>query len=202
MRDPSRRRRPLRAGTVRRLAAAALAAAVLVLTPAGGSSRAPAAAAEACANVDRPVDGLSRAQARAATVCEIRRQRRLAGTRTGRPDDRLHRAARSHARAMIAKDCYQHVCPGERSIEGRLMRSGYLRGARRWSYGENIGCATTVRQMIATWLGAASSRRNLLGQRFRDIGAAVTRAVPSQAEGCSSREYGTFTVLLAVRHPR
>ncbi|MBA2240800.1 MAG: CAP domain-containing protein [Solirubrobacterales bacterium] len=156
-----------------------------------------------CPAADRPVDGLSRAEARAATVCEIRRQRRLTGRAVVRPDAQLHTATRRHARLMVKQDCYEHICRGEASIEGRLFKSGYLRGARNWSYGENIGCATSVRQMIATWLANEPSRKILLGKAYRDIGATVTKGVPSEAQNCTSDpSYGTFTVLLAVRQPR
>ena len=68
----------------------------------------------------------------------------------------------------------------------RMVRRGYLfhtqdlysfvraYGPSRW--GENVGQATWLRQVVSMWMRSASHRQNVLNRGFRRVGVGVVRA--------------------------
>jgi uncharacterized protein YkwD len=152
----------------------------------------------ACPNAKAPAADLSRKALRRVTTCLINNLRRNRGQVPVSRNLRLQRAAQRHTRVMVRTSCLKHRCPGEPRLQRRIRRSGYLDGARRWSFAENTGCAQTARAMIRSWRQSRFHRTNMLGPRFRDIGVGVVGR-PARAR-CPAKA-ATFTALLAWRRP-
>lgn len=200
---PENRRRP--EGRTRRRWRAGLGAglvvlaATLVLTtgPAEPPARAEAdSSTPKCAGASKQVRKLSGSEIERATVCVVGVERKQRGLEPGALEERLDDAADGHAERMIRKDCFSHRCPGEPELEERLRRAGYLDEASDWSFAENIGCATTVEAMVKAWHKERSSRRNMFGEGFRDLGVGFTKKVPRRCDG--PPKAGTFTLVLGV----
>ncbi|UJA19777.1 CAP domain-containing protein [Thermoleophilia bacterium SCSIO 60948] len=188
--------------TIRGVLLAGLAAAcvaLLLLGVEGSDSPARAGeetAAAKCAGANKPVRRLGSQKAERALACRVRAERTARERSPGEIDALLEAAADAHARRMLERDCFSHRCPGEADLEGRLRKAGYLDGASDWEFAENIGCATTADAMVRAWLRDRSSRRNLLGPEFEDIGIGFTKRAPSGCEG--PRKAGAFTLVLVI----
>lgn len=184
------------------VAVAAIGAAVL-LGGARGSQPAAQAGEEVaspkCAGAAKPVRRLSERKAERAVACRVGVERKARRREPGRLDAALDAAAGAHAERMLRKDCFSHRCPGEEDLEGRLREAGYLDGASDWSFAENIGCATTVDAMVRAWLRERSSRANLLGAEFEDLGIGFTKRSPRGCDG--PPKSGAFTLVLGVTEP-
>ncbi len=146
-----------------------------------GPAAAPSSAAE-CRNSSNPAYKLSGKEARKATLCLINKERDKRGMRDLRADKRQQRAAASHNRTMLRKNCFSHQCAGERDLVGRIQAAGYLPCNCSWSVGENIawgsGSSSSPRQIVGAWMNSAPHRANILNRRFEHIGVAVGRGAP------------------------
>ncbi len=160
----------------------------------------PAAAASTCAHADSGIDDASAGQLANAVRCLINDDRAARDRRRLSDDGKLRRAARRHNKAMLGKNCWSNQCPGEPRLERRIRDSGYLKGARRWSYGEVFGCADTPRAMLSTWLGKNFARGNIRERAFRDVGVAAVRDQVRRSI-CDEGTEVTFTVVFARRAP-
>jgi uncharacterized protein YkwD len=171
--------------------------AVLALVLAGfaalllGPAAAPSSAAE-CKNSSKPGYKLSGKNASRATLCLLNKERDARGMRDLRIDRRQQRAAKSHNRTMIRKNCFSHQCAGERDLVGRIQAAGYLPCNCSWSVGENIawgsGSSSSPRQIVDAWMNSAPHRSNILNRRFEHIGVAVHRGAPG-----AGRQAATYT---------
>lgn len=168
--------------------AAPAAAAALALAPAataGASSCAAAASSPAVASI---------AAAKRATVCLINEVRRRHHLRPLRLDARLSRAARRHSRAMVAHHYFGHG-----DFVGRIRKTGYLRGARVWTAGENIawgsGSHATPRAIFRLWMRSPGHRANILRASFREIGIGIHRGAPQRGRARAA----TYTTDFAAR---
>ena len=162
---------------------------------------AAAAARGDCANADStPKDATAKQMSRAVR-CLINQERAERDKRELRVDRDLRRVARRHNELMLEEHCFRHRCPGEAPLRERIAKSGYVKDGR-FGFGENIGCATTPREMVRAWMGGRLQRRNLLGQRFRHIGVGADRGSPPPPDGVScrpKRDYATYTVIVGWR---
>lgn len=81
----------------------------------------------------------------------------------------LSRSAYQHNLAMIASDCTDHTCPGERSLAERVTIAGYPAG---WDYlSENIaGGFEAARDVMGAWQQSTGHNRTMLHCRSRAIG--------------------------------
>jgi uncharacterized protein YkwD len=154
--------------------------------------------ARACPNAKAPATELSRKALRRVTTCLINNLRQNRGRERVSRDLRLQRTAQRHSRVMVRTSCLKHRCPGEPRLQRRILRSGYLDSARRWSFAQSTGCAQTARAMIRSWRQSKFHRTNMLGARYRDIGIGVVGR-PARAR-CPANA-ATFTALLAWRRP-
>lgn len=169
---PARRRLLPLALTVAALIAAALPA---------------AAAAATCAGADViPSAGKVRS-ARGAVLCLINRERAKRGRVRVKADARLGAAAERHSRNMRIKGFFDHVSPAGVTDVMRVRSAGYLRNARGWAVGENIGWGTdelaTPRAMVRAWMRSDGHRFNILHPRFRDIGIGISLGTPEGGDG-------------------
>lgn len=159
--------------------ALALVAAALVL---GGVAP---AAASACANATLVPNGTNLAQIRAAVVCLINAERARAGLPPLAVNTALGNAAQGHAEEMAARHFFAHG-----NVLARIRASGYLAGASRYGYGENIayncGAAATAAGIVDQWMPRGNHRANILSRSFQDIGIGVVLWSPN---GCAGASY-------------
>ena len=156
-----------------------------------GPATAASSAAE-CRDSSEPAYKLSGKEARRATLCLLNKERDERGMRALRAEGRQQRAAASHNRTMLRKNCFSHQCAGERDLVGRFEAAGYLPCSCSWSVGENIawgsGSSSSPRQIVGAWMNSAPHRSNILNRRFEHIGVAVGRGAPG-----AGRQAATYT---------
>lgn len=117
-----------------------------------------------------------------ATLCLLNAERGARKMKPLRPNPLLRKAAASHAVDMVRKTYFAHDSLDGRDFAQRIQAAGYLRRARNYSVGENLGWAATTldtpRTMVQLWMDSPGHRANILQPRFREIGIAITRGVP------------------------
>jgi uncharacterized protein YkwD len=167
----------------------------LVTTSAAGAS----GGASGCPHARSRPDEATIPQLRRATVCLLNRARAVEGLDRLSRERHLTRIANRHSKLMVSQDCFEHTCPGEASVPKRLKMSGYLNGAKKWAYAEDLGYETTPKQMVARWLSMRYARGNLLSRKYVDVGIGLAAGSPSPS--ASDRKFVTYTVDLAWRKP-
>ena len=162
---------------------------VAVAAPAG-------AAAAGCANVSASPSSVSSRTAVRTTVCLVNKERAAHGVRRVRLNRRLSRAAVRHGRDMVRRDYFSHVSPSGSTFLQRIRRTGYLRGARAWSAGENLAWGSdegaTPRSIVRAWMRSPGHRFNMLDGSFREIGVAVVRGAPDGSGGPAATYVNAF----------
>jgi uncharacterized protein YkwD len=173
-----------------RCIAVLIAACVLAL------ASAPAASAErTCAAASAtPASAAKRTIVR-ATLCILNVERARHGLLTLRLDKRLSRAAGEHARDMARRNYFSHDSLGGRSFLDRIRRTGYLRGARRWSVGENLGWgsggSSAPGAIARMWMNSPGHRANILSASFREVGIGVVYGSPVGRAAGPAATYAT-----------
>jgi uncharacterized protein YkwD len=178
---------------------AALAAlALFLLVGAGEASRATAAGGggSGCAHADDPAVRVEIGALRKAMLCLVNDERRRHARKPLDANRLLQKAAAAHTQKMVETGCLAHRCPGEPTLEQRIRKAGYLRGARDWQYAENTGCARTAGAMIENWMASRFHRINVLRGSFRDLGVGPSHR---RVKGRCSRGFATFTAVFAFR---
>jgi uncharacterized protein YkwD len=166
---------------------AALAALLVLLLVAAPSASAAGACSAAHA---KPSKASKRALVR-ATLCVLNSHRARNGLRPFRLSPKLSRAARRHSRAMARRNFFSHDSLGGASFVDRIRSTGYLRGVRSWSVGENIaygsGRRSTPASIGRAWMNSAGHRANILSRSYRAIGIGIAAGTPGGGGG------GTYT---------
>jgi uncharacterized protein YkwD len=168
-----------------------LALSVLALTTAPGVAQA------ACAGADVEPSAANLDAVRAAVLCLHNEDRAADGLPSLREHARLQVAASGHSRNMVAAGFFDHTTPEGRTMTDRIRATGYLRGSRVWTVGENIGWATgalaTPREIHAAWMRSAGHRANILRRDFREIGIGIQLGAPARpAPGATyTADFGT-----------
>jgi uncharacterized protein YkwD len=143
---------------------------------------------------------LTRPQARKSVICLVNRERRARGQRALHRSGGLQRAAQRHNDQMTGTGCFSHQCPGESTLEGRLLGAGYLRGGlRAWAFSENLAWGLGPRgapsAAVGAWMNSPEHRANLLNSSLRDIGVGFASGSPmSRSDGA-----GLYTVDFGFR---
>jgi uncharacterized protein YkwD len=159
---------------------------LLALTAVGA---APAAAnAAGCSGADSTPAQLG-GKASRVTLCLLNRQRAAHGIRALRADGKLARAARGHARDMVAQHYFSHTSRSGASFSARIKRTGWTRTRRSYTVGENIGWGggslSTPRQMVRAWMSSAGHRANILDRSFNLIGIGIANGAPTGGSGAT-----------------
>jgi uncharacterized protein YkwD len=174
-----------------------LLAAVLVTAALLGTADVAPAAACTRANA-MPTHANHRTVAR-ATLCLINRERRSRGLRPLRSSGTLAAAARGHSRDMVRRRYFSHTAPGGARVVQRIRRGGYLRSAKRWRLGENLGWGSggdaAPRAMVRAWMNSPPHRKAILTASYRDAGVGVSLGLPLSAPGLGA----TYTVDFGTR---
>jgi len=144
-----------------------------------------------------------------ATLCVLNAERDRHGLRPLKLNKRLSRAARWHAGDMVRRDYFSHDSLGGGTFVDRIRRSGYLRGARRWSVGENLAWGThdnsAPRAIAAMWMNSPGHRANILNGGFREIGIGLVLGAPGPSDGPAATyatEFGSKGLLRGHPCPR
>jgi uncharacterized protein YkwD len=133
--------------------------------------------------------------------CLVNEKRHDRGKHRLDRNGKLDEAAAKHTRQMIKKDCLSHRCPGEPGLGGRIRDTGYLKGANRWRYAENTGCAATPKAMFNAWFDSSFYRENMLKSTYRDVGIGAAKGVPDVAACDHDQTRTTYTMVFAWREP-
>jgi uncharacterized protein YkwD len=100
-------------------------------------------------------------------VALVNVERARAGCGPVSADPALARAAQRHSSDMAARDYFSHTSPDGTTFADRIRAAGYAGDA----IAENIAAGqTTAKAVIASWMGSASHRANLLGCTYRVVG--------------------------------
>jgi uncharacterized protein YkwD len=143
-----------------------------------------AAAAGACAS-SSSFDAETARSIRLELRCLMNAERVRRGLRRLRPNGALARAARGHAQDMVARRYVSHYSKAGRGPASRVAGTGYLRGTRGWTVGENIawlGQGRDPRAILSAWMGGAAHRQILLSPRFDELGIGVATSSPGGDE--------------------
>jgi uncharacterized protein YkwD len=134
-----------------------------------------------------------------ATLCLINAERHSRGLRPLRSSGALAVAARTHSRDMVRRRYFAHTAPGGSRVVQRIRRSGYLRSAKRWRLGENLGWGSggeaTPRAMVRAWMNSPPHRVAILTASYRDAGIGLASGLPLAAAGSGA----TYTVDFGAR---
>jgi uncharacterized protein YkwD len=133
---------------------------------------------------------------RGATLCLINEERAMRGVRPLAPNPQLDKAAQRYTVMMVRESFFDHVSPEGSTLLSRVRRgTRYLKGARRYSLGENIawGSSTyaTPRETVRGWMESSGHRANILNRRFRHIGIGIVPGAPEDAQGMPAATYTT-----------
>jgi uncharacterized protein YkwD len=97
---------------------------------------------------------------------------------------------------MVRRNYFGHVSKSGNDVVDRLTRTGYFRGARSWTVGENLawgsGGRSTPREIVAAWMASPGHRANILQRRFREIGIGVVFQAPRNTGGPAATYTTTF----------
>jgi len=161
---------------------------------------APASASD-CGPVNIQITGLNEPQMESSISCLINDERASYGLQPVTPSDQLRDAAMSHSREMISQSYFEHTSPAGLTFMERIEATGYMRGARAWTVGENLvwgtGPLSTPQALVTAWMNSPPHRENLLRPTYREIGIAALPGTPvseSDLTGVTvSSEYGFRT---------
>jgi uncharacterized protein YkwD len=140
----------------------------------------------------------------ASTItCLINVERSEAGLVPLAVSAKLRQAAIVHAADMIAHRYLDHTGHDGSEPLQRARRAGYLKHVVSFSIGENLadgyGLAGTPASMVNDWMASPEHRANILNPRFRQIGAAVKRGMPSaQPRSPLNNGSATYSVLFGA----
>jgi uncharacterized protein YkwD len=165
-------------------------------------SAAPAPAA-VCQDPETPAAEQELEVFDASVLCLINEQRSAYGRSTLRPNALLQTAALDYSVSMETGGFFSHYGdflghPIGATPVSRLRQIGYIRRREVWIVGENLHWTTaeqsTPADVVAAWMNSPIHRKYLLKRRFRDLGVATVRGVPSDpglSDGITvASEYG------------
>jgi uncharacterized protein YkwD len=155
---------------------------VVALSAAGALAQPSAAGAAACAGAHALPGQASQRQLARAIVCVSNAERRGHGLRKLRVNPRLATAARGHSLDMVRRGYFAHTGPSGDTFVQRIRATGYLRSARRWLVGENLGwgwgASGSPGGIVKAWMHSPEHRRTLLRPDYREVGVGVAQGGP------------------------
>jgi uncharacterized protein YkwD len=161
---------------LRRILLPACVAALLV-------AAAPAAAQGGnCAGASAVPGSASPSTIKSVVLCLLNQERARHGLSPLHANGGLERAARRHSHDMVAHRIFSHRSSNGSDFSSRIRHAGYLKHARSWSVGENIGWGggslASARAMVDMWMHSPGHRANILAPGFHDIGIGVVNGAP------------------------
>ena len=176
------------------LLAAALLCAFAILTTSGNEAQ-----AANCRHANAAPNDATSDQLGEAVLCLIGKERRKADVKRLEQVWSLTRVAEKHTDVMIKEDCLDHRCDGEKSLQDRIVNSGYPIPGGRYGFGEVTGCSLTPQAMVDAWMDSRVHRKRLLGRAYRDVGIGAAKGKPD-VSGCNDGSArGVYTVIFGWR---
>src|SRR5438045_6523536 len=137
-----------------------------------------ASAATVCASADALPVKASAAKLANAAACLVNQERTRRHLRPLRLNGKLGRAAKRHARDMVARNYFSHDTQGGGDFAARIHKAGFL----GFTLGEDLACGSgtlgTARAIVAAWMGSAEHRRNILDPHYRVMGMGAALGMP------------------------
>ena len=179
--------------------AALVALALLAMALTGGAGDDAAAASKAkCAKANASPGEATTEQLGDAVLCLIGKERKNADVRRVEQNGALTNVASKHTKVMIEENCLDHRCEGEKSLNDRIVNSGYPKPGERYSFGEITGCSLTPEAMVDAWMASRVHRKRILGNKYRDAGIGAEKGSP-RVGGCDDGpRRGVYTVILGT----
>ena len=169
------------------MTAGLLTVAIVPSANAASPKTSSAHAARACAGANRIPTSATLQGAARSTLCLLNAQRAAHGLRRLHPNRALRHSARRYARSLVINRFFSHVAPNGQTLRARMSRSGYLRDANGWAYGENLawgaGIRATPARIVAAWMASPGHRANILSARWRHIGIGIAPGAPVSSVG-------------------
>lgn len=188
------------AGTlhIRRLGPLVILAVALLCAIALPSASGERAKAGKCRHANAAPRDATSDQLGKAVFCLIGKERRKADVKKVEQVRSLTKVAEKHTDVMIKKDCLDHRCDGEKSLQDRIVNSGYPIPGGRYAFGEVTGCSLTPQAMVDAWMDERFHRRILLKKEYRHVGIGVAKGKPKD-RGCNDTLRGVYTVIFGWR---
>ncbi|MEA2418294.1 MAG: hypothetical protein QOE60_500 [Thermoleophilaceae bacterium] len=170
--------------------------ALVLAIVAGALTAAPAAFAEqACPAANATPASASKREILRATLCTLNRERSHYGLRRLTLNKKLSRAARRHARDMAERNYFSHDTLGGGTFVDRIRHEGYLKDARSWVVGENLGWGSHAYSrpgvIMRMWMNSPGHRANILNASFKEIGIGLAYDAPVVHGGKPACTYAT-----------
>ncbi len=178
--------------------AATLAAALALLTLSSGTTDSALAAGGQCPNANASARDVSAEKLGKAVECLIGKERNQADRKKLDLVGSIDGVAERHTDVMIAEGCLDHQCGNEKPLKKRIVRSGYPIPGGRYGFSEVTGCSLTPRSMVDAWMESQFHRRQILGEKYRDIGVGADKGNPD-VPACQGQLRGVYTVIVAWR---
>ena len=122
-------------------------------------------------------------------LCLVNRERTSRGLKRLRANTKLAKAATNHSRDMVRRSYFDHVSPNGGTVQDRIKHAGWFRGARSFSFAENIawggGELGSPKSIVQSWMHSAGHRRNILNGQYTQIGVGVAVGTPSEYDGAT-----------------
>ncbi|MDX6587984.1 MAG: hypothetical protein QOI31_2457 [Solirubrobacterales bacterium] len=183
----------------RSLAPLALLAAALLCAFALFGGAGEAAQAAKCPKADAAPGDATSDELGEAVLCLIGKERRKADVKKLEQVWSLTKVAEKHTDVMIEENCLDHRCEGEKSLQDRIVNSGYPIPGGRYGFGEVTGCSLTPQAMVDAWMASRVHRKRLLGKAYRDVGIGAAKGKPD-VPGCNDGSpRGVYTVIFGWR---
>jgi uncharacterized protein YkwD len=129
---------------------------------------------------------VSEAEFNSSILCLLNQQRTSHGLKALRMNSKLGSAAGEHSTSMNLNGYFSHDSPDGSSFENRISATGYMKGARLWQVGENIGWGSfdlgTPQALMSAWMNSPPHRANILTARFREVGIGVDWGSPTSSQ--------------------
>jgi uncharacterized protein YkwD len=184
----------MRARKTSSIIAMALAAGLITVSP--------AAAATSCAHASAAPGTISRPALQKATLCLLNEERAAEGLRPLRHHKKLQKAALRFSKTMVKEQFFDHVSPEGSTLASRVRHVKYMKGARRWSVGENIAWGTGTRAtpiaIVDAWMHSPGHKANILDPTFNEIGIGIAPGAPV-ATASSGSVGATYTTDFGFR---
>ena len=183
----------------RRFAPLALLAAGLLCAIAFLGASGEKGAAAKCPKADALPGDATSDQLGEAVLCLIGKERRKADLKKLEQVRTLTKVAEKHTDVMIKEDCLDHRCQGEKSLEDRIINSGYPIPGGRYGFGEVTGCSRTPQAMVDKWMDKRFHRGQILGRAYRDVGVGAAKGKPDVRNCNDGASRGVYTVIFGWR---
>jgi uncharacterized protein YkwD len=145
----------------------ALAAALLLASPAGAAKK------KTCKDAKLVATGTAQeARIERATRCLVNKERTKRGLKRLNANAELLKSSDWQANDMLEHQYFDHTRPDGPDFAERILRFGYAENSKGYAIAENIAWATatiaTPAKIVSLWMHSPGHRKNILTRGYRD----------------------------------